>query len=170
LYVVDNALLIPIFLALYLTLKRTSESFTLIATALGLVGIVALFASRTTFDMLYLSNQYAAATTDAQRSLFLAAGQAMLAIYNGTAFHLSYVAGSVAGVIVSFVMLRSKTFSKTTAYAGILANVLGLGLYLPKIGIMLSVISVVPFLAIWYIFIALRFFHLGRPGTKFPQQ
>ena len=165
-YLVGNVLAIPILLALYVALRRASESFMAIATALGFVGIVALFASRPAFDMLYLSEQYAAATTDAQRAMFLAAGEAMLAIFNGTAFHLHYIFGAIALLIVSFVMLRSNVFSKATAYVGIIANVLVFGLYVPKIGIVLSIISVFPFLLMWYILIARRLFQLGQGVSR----
>ena len=65
LYMLTNALLVLIYLALHAALKRASESFMAIALALGLVGIAAYFASNTAFEMLSLSNQYAAATTDA---------------------------------------------------------------------------------------------------------
>lgn len=165
LLIVDTALSIPILLALYVALRRASESLMAIATALGFVGISAYFASNTAFNMLFLSDQYAAATTDAQRSMFLAAGEAMFAIYQGTAFHINYVLGGVALLTISVVMLRSNVFSKVTAYAGILANVLVFGLYVPTIGISLSIISVV-FLEIWYILIARRLFRLGSALRK----
>jgi len=48
-----------------------------IALGLGLGGIALYFAVNPTLSMLYLSDQYAAATTDAQRSAFLAAGEAL---------------------------------------------------------------------------------------------
>jgi hypothetical protein len=113
--------------------------------------------------MLTLSNQYAAATTDAQRSLLEASGQAMLAIYQGTAFDVSYVLLSVAPLIISVVMLRSSAFGKVTAYVGILANAIGLGLFVPAIGVFLSLISIVGLL-IWYILIARRLFTLAQGG------
>ena len=50
---------------------------------------------------------------------------------------------------------------KSTAYMGILANVIALGLYVPKIGVYISIFSVV-FLWIWYILIARRLFQLGH--------
>lgn len=86
----------------------------------------------------------------------------MLATYTGTAFHVNYVLGSVVPVMTAVVMLKSKLFSRATAYAGILGSVLGLGLYVPKIGLFLAIISV-PFLAVWNILIARRLFRLGRP-------
>ena len=89
----------------------------------------------------------------------------MLATYQGTAFHVSYVLGSVAGIIIGAVMLRSNIFSRVTAYAGILGNVVGFGLYVPTIGLFLSVISG-PILWIWYILIARRLLQLGRLERK----
>ncbi len=166
LIIVSCALAIPMYLAFYAALRRVNESFMAIATVLGLVGIVAFFVARPAFEMLYLSDQYAAATTDAQRSLFLAAGEAMYAIFNGTASHLGYVFAALAPLIISVVMLRSNIFSKATAYMGILANVIALGFYVPKIGIIFGVISVFPFLMIWNILVARRFFQLGQGVSK----
>ena len=165
LYVIDNVLLIPILLALYVALRRTNESFMLIGAALGFVGIAALFASNPAANMNFLSGQYAAAATDAQRALLLAAGEAMLAVYSGTAYHISLILGSVALVIIPIVMLQSKIFSKATAYMGILANVLALGFYVPKIGIYILLFSVI-FLLVWYILITRRLFQLGRDMPK----
>lgn len=165
LYVVDNILLIPILLALYLALRKTNESFMVIGTALGFVGIAALFASNPAASMHFLSGRYAVASTDVQRSLLLAAGEAMLAVYSGTAYHVSLILGSVALIIISVVMLQSKIFSKATAYMGILANVLALGLYVPKVGIYILFFSVV-FLLVWYILITPRLFRLGQAISK----
>jgi uncharacterized protein DUF4386 len=164
--IVAQVLLVPILLALYVALRRESESFMAIGTTLGLVAAVLYFASReATFTMLFLSRQYAAATTNTERSLFLAAGQTVLAIYNGTAFHLSYNIGQVAGIIISAVMLRNTIFSKAAAYAGILGNAIGFGLYVPTIGIYISLFSVVG-LWIWYILIGRRLFQLGQAISK----
>jgi hypothetical protein len=159
---IDQVLMVPIVLALYVALRRSSESFMAIGAALSFIGIAAYFASRdATFAMLALSQQYAAATTEAQRALFLAAGQSMLASYNGTAFHLSYNLGQIAGIIISVVMLRSTLFSKAAAYAGILGNLIGFGLYLPGVGIYISLFSVVG-LWIWYLLIARSLWRLGH--------
>jgi len=165
LYVIDNVLLIPILLALYVALRRTSEPFMIIGAALGFVGIAALFASNPAANMHFLSGQYATAATNSQRSLFLAAGEAMLAVYSGTAYHLSLILGSLALVITSVVMLQSKSFAKATAYMGILANVLALGLYVPKIGVYILLFSIV-FLWVWYILITRSLFRLGQGVSK----
>ena len=164
LYMLTNVLMILIFLALYAAIRRVSQSYMTIGLTLGLVGIAAYFASNTAFEMLSLSGQYAAATTDAQRAMFLGAGQVMLEIYKGTAFDVYYVLSAVALLIISAVMLRSNIFSKVTAYVGILMGVLML---VPStagtIGLYLALISLVP-TAIWLILIARRLFRLGQPG------
>ena len=166
LLVADNVLAIPIFLAFYFTLKRAAKSAMVLAVILGLAGAITYFASNTAFQMLSLSNQYAAATTDAQRSMLLASGQSMLAIYEGTAFYVGNFIGATALLIVSIVMLRNNVFGKATAYVGIIANLLGFGLFIPNtVGITLSIISVL-FLAIWWILIARRLLHLGRLEEK----
>ena len=87
----------------------------------------------------------------------------MMAIYEGTAFYVSNFIGTVALLIVSIIMVRNNVFGKATAYTGIIANVLGFGLFIPNtIGLILSVISVV-LLAVWWILIARRLFILVRP-------
>ena len=161
LLIVDNILLILIYLALYTALKRFNKSYMAIALTIGLVGTTLHFASReATFGMLSLSSQYTAATTDAQRAMLLAAGQALLTIYNGTAFDLSYIPSGIVLLIFSVVMLRSNIFSKATAYVGI---VMGALMLVPPtvgtLGLLLSLISLVPTL-IWLILIARRLFQM----------
>lgn len=160
-YLLSNILSIPIFLAFYVTLKRENESVMAIATVSGLISISIVFSARSTFDMLFLSDRYWAATTEAQQAIFLAAGEAKLALVNGTAQQVHYLVGSLALLLVSIVMLRGEVFSKLTAYMGIIANLLVFGLYVPTIGIFLSILSVFPFLMMWLILVGRRFLQLG---------
>lgn len=55
LLIVDYILMIPIFLALYIVLRRISESFITLVTIVGFIAIVTYFSSNTAFNMLYLS-------------------------------------------------------------------------------------------------------------------
>jgi hypothetical protein len=164
LLVADNVLLIPILLALYVTLRRTYESVMTTAVALGFVGIVMYLASNPAIQMAALADRYAAATTDAQRATATAAGEAMLAMWQGTAFQTAYLLGSVAGILIGVVMLRTDAFSNTTGWLAILANTVGLGLYLPGIGVYISLFSVL-FLEVWYLLIARRLRQLSRGAT-----
>ncbi|MBI5304143.1 MAG: DUF4386 family protein [Chloroflexi bacterium] len=163
LLIVINVLLILIYLALYIALARFNKSYMTIALANGIVGTTLFFASReATFGMLSLSNQYAAASTDAERALLLTAGQTLLTIYNGTAFDLSYIFGGIVILIFSIVMVQSNVFGKATAYVGV---VMGILMLVPPtvgtIGLVLSLLSLVPTL-IWLIPIARRLYQLGE--------
>jgi hypothetical protein len=161
LLLIDQVLGIFILLALYVTLRRISEAWMAVVLALGLLATGAYIASNTGINLLLLSNQYAAASTDAQRAMVLAAGESMLAIYNGTAFHVSYILGAIVGTLTGIVMWSSAVFSRATASMAILANVIALGLYVPVIGLYISIFSVL-FLEIFYILVARRFWQMGR--------
>ncbi len=89
----------------------------------------------------------------------------MLATWQGTAFQVGYILASIAGIVIGAIMLLSNVFSRATAYMLILANVIGLGLYVPTIGVYIAVFSVV-FLEVWYILIGLRLLHLGRGVSR----
>ncbi|MBX6342121.1 MAG: hypothetical protein IRY97_06660, partial [Thermomicrobiaceae bacterium] len=75
-------LFIPTILAAYMALRHTGEAVMLVATALFFLGIADFFATNTAFPVLTLSQQYAAATSDADRARILVAGQAMFTLFN----------------------------------------------------------------------------------------
>ena len=165
-----------IFLALYGALHRANKGAMAIATAFALVGIAVHSVSNQAFTMLSLSDQYAAAATDAQRAMFLAAGEARLAVHNpgtpyqGTGITVSLFLVLLAGLIISIIMLRSSVFSKATAYVGILANGLALTHFVvlafvssPYVIAIPTAVSA-PFRVTWYVLIALGLFRLAK-GT-----
>jgi hypothetical protein len=169
------ALLVPMFLAVYIALRRASASGMAIATTLAFLGIGVYLATETAFSMLSLSSQYAAATTDAQRALFEAAGQAMLAeqIGVGAGAYMAFVLIGVAGLIISVVMVRSALFSNVTAAAGLLANGIIVAYYIglafvsipPAIGLLLYSASGLLSL-IWYVLIGRWLFLLAQSISK----
>jgi len=181
--IVNYALVGLMFLALYVVLRRTNKSYMAIATSLGFVGILVYFVSNTSFSMLSLSNQYASATTDTQRSMLLATGQAVLsigsdlgAVYQSTGIYLSLFLLAVASLIMSAVMLQSNIFGKVTAYAGILASAFDLA-YITGLAIVtatdvyllsVSLLSAAGLLLmIWHLLIGIKLYQLGRtPKNK----
>jgi len=169
------AMFTMVFLALYVVLRKANEGRMAIAMTFALLGIGIFLATNNPFSMLSLSNQYAAATTDAQRSTFLAAGQAMLANTNQRAvggFNMGLFLVSGAGLIVSSVMFQSKSFSRFTAYVGILANALSLADYLREAltpSATVALLVILPnalFLVIWFVLVGRRLYQLGRLERK----
>ena len=119
-----------------------------------------------------LSDRYAAATTDVQRSQLLAAGEAIIAseMWNSTAGFMAGILLQGSGVFISIVMLRSKMFSKWTVYAGILAN--GFDLvqhiihpFVPSISAIILMIAG-PFYLIWLPLIGRDLLRLGQSVSK----
>jgi hypothetical protein len=160
LYLLGNFFAFPFFLVLYVTLREVDESWALIALTLGLLGLVGIFLARPIPEMFAISEKYATAATDAERAIYQTTGEAMLGHFHGMAYHAHYILGSLSLLISSILMLQSDTFSRATAYVGIVTNIVVFGLYVPQIGVYLSLLSVVGYV-IWYILIARRLFQLG---------
>ena len=167
LLIIDVILLVPILLALFVTLRRFSPSGMTLWTGLGFVGVFAYFASNPAVQMLTLADKYASATNPADRASYLAAGQALLSNYTGTAFDVYYLLASVALIAISAVMLRTTSFGRVTAYSGIIGNIAALGLFLPTIGVALSVVSVF-ILEVWYVFLARDLLRWGEAQAIMP--
>lgn len=148
-------------LALYAALKRINESYALIALALGLIAVPMLLAARPVTEMVMLSEKYAAATTLAARSQYLAAGDALLEHFSGTAWLVESCCLIVSGLISALLMLRSPIFGKTTAYVGIATSLFGLGFVIPVIGPLLFFVNTI-LSVILSILIARGLFRLGR--------
>jgi hypothetical protein len=169
---VNYALVGLIFLAVYGALRPVQNGAMVIATVLCFIGIAIFFASNQAFPLLSLSERYTAATSAAERSLLLAAGEVRLAkdnpgtVYQGTGFYTSLFLVLVAGLIVSIVMMKSEVFSRLTAAMGIIANTLALG-YFPTLVFFPSWLAIppsisAPFRLVWYVMIALSLFRLAR--------
>jgi len=166
---------ILVFLALYVALRKANQSLMAIALTFALLGIGIFFATNNPFTMLSLSNQYSAATTDAQRSTLLAAEQVVLANTNQRAvggFNMGLFLVSVAGLMISSVMLRSNSFNRPTAYLGILTFALSLADYLRQAltsSVIITLLVILPnvlFLVIWFVLVGRRLYQLGRLEEK----
>jgi hypothetical protein len=165
--VVNYALVGIMFLGLYVALKQTNRDFMALAATVGLVGTAVYLASNTAFSMLSLSNQYAAAATEPEKTTLIAAGQTMLAMGQSTGMYTSLLLVAVAGFITSVVMLQSKVFGKVTAYVGILAGALDL-IYcvttfasVPELDALLLA-SAGLCLMIWHILAGRKLYQLGQ--------
>lgn len=122
-------LLVPLFLALHAGLRAFNPALTLLATAFALIGIAVYLASNTSVSVLSLSDQWAAATGGTERERLLAAGLAMLAIYEGPGLDAGVFLVMVATMLLSWIMLRSGSFGRLIAAAGLVTGLIGLAYY-----------------------------------------
>lgn len=155
------ALMSMMFLALCVALRRDHEPSMAVAGVLAFLGIAVYLATTTVFPMLSLSDQYAAAATDAQKASLEAAGHAVLAIGGvGTGAYMAFLLMGVAGLVISVIMLQTSVFSRFAAYSGIVANVATLAYYVvplvaPAAALFFLWISGLLFL-IWMILVGYR--------------
>jgi hypothetical protein len=170
--VLSIALLGTLFLALYVALKETNPSLMAIAAFLAFLGIAVFVSTRGAMvsATLSLSDQYAAATTEAQRSQILAAGRAIHAAGRATPETTGFVFLAIAGLIISIVTLRGGGFGRATPYVGILASLATFGddisiLLAPSLAVILMPINGLLWL-IWWLLVSRGLFRLGRGITE----
>jgi hypothetical protein len=152
---------ILVFLALYVVLKRVNESYALIALVVALIAIVLVIQARPLAELTILSDKFAAAVSEIEKNQALAAGEALHAYLDGTAWIMQTVFFMVAGLINSFLMLRTRLFSKATAWIGIIISLIGLGFFLPVIGILLLFLNTIGSV-VWCILLARDFSRIGK--------
>jgi hypothetical protein len=161
---VVNVFAILLYLALGAALWRANASWMAVATTLGILAVALYIPTNPAASMLALNDRYVAAITEGQRALLLAAGQTILTVYqSSTAFTVSYLFGALATLLISIMMWQDHTclFGKRCAGIGIAASLITLGLFVPVIGLYISIFSVL-FYAPWLGLVARGLFKLGR--------
>ncbi|MBI9049146.1 MAG: hypothetical protein JEZ00_06995 [Anaerolineaceae bacterium] len=151
--------------------KTDQYPYALLAMILSYLGIATFLATNRAFPMWDLSRQYLAAYSQNQQTLLEAAGQAMLVIggSHSPGTYLSFFLVEVAGVLISWVMLRSDVFGKLAAISGMagFATLLvfetltsfgsGLTMFTMSISMIGGLLSM-----FWYILIARSFLRMAK--------
>ena len=140
------------FPALYVALQRLSPVYAALATLFTVMAVAGTFATESSFSLLHLGEQYVTATNEAMRTQLLAAGEAVIAadMWNSSAAYMGGILLQGSGVMISVIMLRSKDFSKVTAYSGLFGN--GFDLIQHVLHIFLPVVSgyITMFMGVFY--------------------
>ncbi|MBI5952299.1 MAG: DUF4386 family protein [Chloroflexi bacterium] len=158
---IANLVSIFIYLALYIALRRVDEAFALIALALGLIAVTAMIAARPVFEIFALSGLHASAGTDVDKSLYLVAGEDLLAHFHGAAWHISMFLGALASLINALLMRRSQFFGRALAYIGIITFSIGAFFWVPAVGLMFLFLSMLGSVS-WSILLGRDFFCLAK--------
>jgi hypothetical protein len=160
--------------AAYTALKQQNVVYPAFGMALAFVAVAIAMSTHSALSMIHLSDQYATATTDVERSRLLAAGEAVIALgwWKSTGGFMAGLFLQGGMVLLSFVMLRSTCFSNATAWAGILCNGLDfvhvlVGLFAPAIGEAILMVGGVFYLA-WFPLLGRDFHKLTGRGPNAP--
>lgn len=173
--VVNDVLAVPVYLALYEAHRRENRGFAALAAILSFIGAAAYAANNKALPMLDLSDRYAAASTDVERTRLAAAGQAMLA--QGEDFTPGSFVGlfptEVAGIVMGVTMIRSRIFGRPAAWAGIAGSSLLLAFtvcvtFVPALFRRVMVLAVGGGILsiVWRILTARALFQLGKDDRR----
>jgi hypothetical protein len=161
-----------LFLGLYVALKKTHAVYAAVAIVFGMAGVTLFLATPSVFSWLALSDKFAAATSEAQKTLLLSAGETILVsdMWHGTGALMGGVLMQTATTLFSIVMLSSKAFGKATAYVGVVTHGLDLahiliGFFIPAGGVILMMIAG-PLYLVWFPLLARDFFRLGKRNSN----
>jgi hypothetical protein len=120
LYIINNLLVLLVYLGLFLVLRSRYPSTVTVGLLLGAVGMAAYMASNTGFEMLSLAGAYEAADASGRIAL-LGAGEAMLAVFEGTAFDIYYILSGITLFLFAGAVFVSDRFSRAAGVWGLIA-------------------------------------------------
>jgi len=167
LMVFTDLLYVPVFLALYHALKGFNKYMILLAFACaGLFVALDLAITWTAFpSLIILGGNYAAATSDAQRAIIVAAAGYPSAIVDSPLSGIYAILFPGLGELLASLAMRKGIFNKTLAYMGVIAGVCGI---LAGIGpIFISELETAQYInaslaMIWFFFVGFKLYKLGQ--------
>lgn len=124
----------PLVLAVYIVLRKINPSYAMLALLINMIAVVAMIIARPVTEIFMLSDRYMAAATPDAQAKYLAAADALLVMFDGTAWAISTTFTAIGYLIFFFLMLKTDLFRKATAYVGISTNVSALLAFVPGIG------------------------------------
>jgi hypothetical protein len=113
--------MLPVYVALLWAHRRQQGVQAVMVFIVFLLATAIYISTNAAIPMLVLSNKYALAQTDLQKTIFIAAGEAILARgedFTPGAFISLFLSGCTA-IAFSFIMLRGGIFGKQNAWIGI---------------------------------------------------
>jgi hypothetical protein len=165
--VFTDVLFIPVAFALYLALKGVNRNAMLIATAfVGLFVVLDLAVTWPNYAALIsLSGKYAAATTAAERAIYVAAASYASAVLTSSLEAVySILVLSLGILLIGLVMLKGP-FGKTTAYLSVLTGILGIvaavgPFFVSALGVTIIIASVLT--TAWVFLVGFRLYRLSQ--------
>jgi hypothetical protein len=165
--VLTDFLFVPVALSLYLALKGINRNAMLVATAcVGLFVVLDLAVTWTNYAALItLSSNYAAATNDAQRAVFVAAAYYPSAILESSLIGVYSILILAIGILTAGIVMLKGVFSKSTAYLGLVSGILGIvavvgPFFVSSLSVTIVIASVST--TVWVLFVGYRLYRLGQ--------
>jgi len=156
-----------VFLALYGALKHLNKSYAALGALVGIASEVIALAYNSSppslnGSLVYLSDQYVAATTPAQHTALATAAEGLIAVTN--AVNAAGILTALGILILSLVMLKG-VFPKSVAYLGIVTGALGIVSETLRLILGPGYIVYGVLLMIWFIAVGWKLYRLGSSSS-----
>lgn len=173
--IVNLVCTILVMVALYRVHRQSRSIYRTLVVIMYLTAAILYISNNAAIPMAVLSSKYTAATTEAQRSAFVAAGEALLA--RGEDFtpgsFIGFFLSELALIAVSVEMVRGRIFGKAVGIIGLVGfSLLTLftiwATFIPffyDIAMLAAMIGGILSL-IWYFLVALHFFRSGQGDLR----
>ena len=165
--VLTDFLFVFVLWSLYWALKEINRNATL--AGIGFVGLFVVLDLAVTWpnysSLISLSTKYAIATNDTQRMAFVAAANYAYGVLSSSLFAVYAILVPALGIsIIGLVMLKG-TFSKVTAYLGVVTGILGIisvvgPFFLTALGMVAIITSVLT--TVWVLFVGFKLLKLSK--------
>lgn len=168
---INQLLMIPTVFALYAAHRKDNNANALFALILFLMGTTIFIINNSALAMLDLSHKYFGATSDIQKNIIAAAGEALLVkgAHGSLGVFIGFALPTFANILMSIVMIKGKIFGKPSSWIGLFGNVLlliylVLVTFLPSTGKIAIAIAMPGGLLVmaWMILFTIRLFNLRK--------
>jgi hypothetical protein len=119
-------LLIPVFFALFATMRKNSRGLAFLALVVFIIGSSIFISGNPALSMYELSMKWKSTNNEVLRNIYLGAGEAILAkgAHGSPGAFIGAALSSLAGILMSLAMMKGRIFNRTTALLGLIANTL----------------------------------------------
>jgi len=168
---VNQIILIPGYFAIFAALRRANLPAASLGLIIFLVGSTVFITNNTALPMWELSHKYTAAASDANKLLFSAAGEAMLArgMHGSAGAFPGFMLPNIGSLILAAAMLDGKVFSRLSGVIGMTGSALLLA-YIILVTFQPSVKSIAMAVSMpggllmmaWLVIITIKLFRLAK--------
>lgn len=167
-FTVSDILLVPAAFALYKMFKPSNRWLLLTASAF-VAAFVVIDVGVTEYNSLalvQLAQNYAGATSEAQRASYLASTDATRAALP-LATSLSYLVSSIGFLLVAIATFRTG-FRKAVGMVGVMGSIVGIlaGFYVLVPAMAAFLLPSLAIVGLWCVFVGIRMFRLGRQPVE----
>jgi hypothetical protein len=116
-------------------------------------------------SLITLSGNYAAATNDAQRAVFVAAATYPSAVLDSALLAVYIILVPAVGFLLTGLVMLKGIFSKSTAYLGLVSGILGIvsvvgPFFVSSLSVAIIIASALS--TVWVLFVGYRLYRLGQ--------